>query len=168
MTGIDHCYELINDIRKGVKKNMRDFMKEVALYGAEQAANYLSHVDTGETLGSITYSYGDHTASVYAGGNAIWIEFGTGVTNSDYPYPLPEGIVPHGEYGKKHGANPDGWWYPDEIAKSESGNGYESQGATWHHTYGIEPNPFMQQALNDMIEYVRKYGIKVVKGIEAR
>jgi hypothetical protein len=35
-----------------------------------------------------------------------------------------------GTYGKGHGADPNGWYYPDEAGE-------------WHHTYGIPATMFM-------------------------
>ena len=158
--GIKEAIFQIEKIKDELPFVMANLMKEVAEYGQKQAQMYLEHVDTGETLVSIDYDYTPTSATVRAGGAAIWIEFGTGITKQPYPFPLPPGIEPHGGYGKGHGANPNGWWYPDPIG------GAEGMGQVWYHTMGIDSNPFMTMALYDMIEFIEKRGFGVVaKGV---
>lgn len=97
-------------------------------------------VDTGNTLASIAYEKtGEKSGSVSVGGAAVWIEFGTGVTHnagSGHPKKGDLGMSDWGTYGKGHGADPNGWWY-----KKDNG---------WHHTYGIEMNPFMYNTSQDL------------------
>ncbi|MFA5675452.1 MAG: hypothetical protein WDA65_02920 [Christensenellales bacterium] len=110
-------------------------------HGEDYAINQVGHVDTGETLSSIRgYRDGDKGV-VVAGGNAIWLEFGTGVRHNG-----PAGGSPHpkgtelgmtiGEYGKGQGANLGGWWYYD--------------GDKVRHTYGIEANLFMWKTAREL------------------
>ena len=119
-------------------RNLIDFMcKE----GENWAINELERIDTGNTLTTIYgYRQGDKGVIV-ANGAAIWIEFGTGVAHNgegyNYPGKVPEGIVPHGTFGKHHGSNKDGWFYPDPEGEFEFG------GETYSWTLGIPSNPFM-------------------------
>ena len=81
---------------------------------------------------------GQYTRRVLAGGDAIWLEFGTGVVANncsvgDFVHPMPGvyfGINGIGTYGKGLGANPKGWWYTSRSGESV-------------HTYGIPATMFM-------------------------
>lgn len=94
----------------------------------------MDHIDTGNTLSTIHGYRNGNNGVIVANGAAIWIEFGTGVyADGQTDHPLlgrVNGIVGHGEYGKGHGADPNGWWYPGDDGE-------------WHHTYGIKANYFM-------------------------
>lgn len=102
--------------------------------GETYAINAVGHFDTGETMSSVVaYREGSH-GIIAVGGNAIWIEFGTGVEYNGGGYNHPKaaelGMSAHGTYGKGLGADPNGWVYRDD-----DGN--------YHHTKGIPTNPFM-------------------------
>ena len=115
-------------------------IEQMCKEGENWAINFLGHIDTGETLASISgYRNGDHGVIV-AGGNAIWLEFGTGVryNGAGYNYPVPvEGIVGHGEFGLGHGADPNGWWYYGDDNEV-------------HHTYGIPAVRFMWSTVQEL------------------
>ena len=101
--------------------------------GEQYAINSLGHIDTGETLSTIAaYREGNH-GILLVGGNAIWLEFGTGVffNGEGYNHPKAEelGMSAHGTYGFGFGSNPNGWWYIGDDGES-------------HHTQGIEANMF--------------------------
>ena len=151
ITGLTETIAHIDKIKDELPFVMANLMKEVAEYGQKQAQLYLQHFDTGETFDSITYEYTPTSATVRAGGAAIWIEFGTGITKMPYPYALPPGIEPHGMYGKGNGLKLEGWSYWDKDQQA------------YVHTWGIHSNPFMTQALYDMIDFLEKRGVGVVK-----
>ena len=155
--GLKEAIAHVEEMKKELPFVMANLMKEVAEYGADRARMYLNHHDTGETYASIDCEYTPTSATVRAGGAAIWLEFGTGITKAPYPEALPPGIVEHGQYGAKHGANPNGWWYPDSIGDAEG------MGQVWAHTMGIDSNPFMTMALHDMITFLKERGVKVVR-----
>lgn len=124
-----------------LQKNIGEYVKRMLQDGEMYAINFLGHIDTGETLNSImAYRDGDH-GLIVAHGNAIWIEFGTGVAynSSLHPKAADLGMKPHGTYGKGHGANPDGWYYQDD-----DGN--------WHHTKGIPQNRFLYNTARQLRE----------------
>ena len=80
---------------------------------------------------------GQYTRRVLAGGDAIWLEFGTGVVSNPvgvggyaHPKAAELGMYGIGEYGHGWGANPKGWYYTDESGVSR-------------HTYGIPATLFM-------------------------
>ena len=75
------------------------------------------YIDTGGTLGSIMAYRQGNQGIIEVGGNAIWIEFGTGVAMNgadDFHDRSLLGINEIGTYGKGHGSDPHGWWYYDE------------------------------------------------------
>lgn len=152
--GIKEAISQIDKIKAELPFVMANLMKEVAEYGQKRAQLYLEHFDTGETFDSIQYEYTPTSATVRAGGAAIWIEFGTGITKMPYPFPLPPGIEPHGMYGKGNGMNLDGWTY------------YDTGKQAYVHTMGIHSNPFMTQAMYDMIDFLKERGVGIVmKGV---
>ena len=122
-------------------KNCVDLISQMTRTGETWAMTLMNHIDTGETLASIHgYRNGDKGVIV-AGGNAIWIEFGTGTRYNGEGFNHPKAqelnMSPHGTYtwygnlsGLPHGADPNGWWY-----KGDDGQ--------YHHTYGIPANRFM-------------------------
>ena len=119
-----------NDIKRKTLKLIDSMLK----IGEEYAINSVAHIDTGETLSSIRGYRNGNKGVIVAGGNAIWIEFGTGVRNNGSagtsPHPKGEELgMTIGTYEKGHGANPNGWWYYDE--------------GEIKHTYGIKANMFM-------------------------
>ena len=131
----------LDKYKKELSKKVHALIDLMLKHGEDFAINQVGHVDTGETLSSI-HGYRDgNKGVVVAGGNAIWLEFGTGVRHNG-----PAGGSPHpkgtelgmtiGEYGKGQGANPGGWWYYDGDAVK--------------HTYGIPANMFMWHTAREL------------------
>ena len=113
-----------------------------------------AHIYTGITIDSIMcYRDGNH-GILMIGGNAIWVEFGTGVyapLQTNHPA-LGEaakyGIVSHGMYGKKQGSNPNGWWYTGDDGEI-------------HHTYGIPSDPFFYNTAQMLRREYDKYAKEI-------
>ncbi len=174
ITGLDKAIAQIEHIKKELPFVMANLMKEVAKYGQERALMYLGpHYYTGATYASVDYEYTPTSATVRAGGAAIWIEFGTGITRDFYGAgPLPPGIVPHGQYDKGKGANPNGWYFKtDDInlaVTDENGEPWTTaDGEFIAHTMGIDSTPFMTLALRDMVKFLEERGAKVImRGIK--
>ena len=120
--------------------------------GVQSANFYLEHDATGETRNSIQFSKNGNEGTVSVGGAAVWIEFGTGVTKNSTKHPKASeiGMSDWGTYGKGHGADPNGWWYPGNDGK-------------WHHTFGITSNPFMYSASQDMRRELKDIAREVFK-----
>lgn len=144
-------------------------LQELVDYGVEVAKSHVVNIDTGTTLESIHGYVKGNTAVIEAGGNAMWLEFGTGITyNGDgYPMELPEGVSAIGEYGAGHGADPGGWLFPtmDEryAMRDKNGNPMTYPDGTYiAHTYGIKANQFMYQALMAIKEKAPEYGLKII------
>lgn len=131
--GLERAARELNRYAKDLERKVEQLLDRMTKEGEKYACRELVHVDTGETLNSIMgYREGNY-GIIKVGGNAIWIEFGTGVYapgQTDHPKAAELGMLPHGEYGKKHGSNPNGWYYPGLDGK-------------WYHTMGIPSNRFM-------------------------
>ena len=154
-TDVDIAYAEIHGYfsRENIEKKGREFVKKLTDLGYDEAINALGHVDTGETLASIEKTVSGNTGRISAGGNAVWLEFGTGVAkngaagSSPHPLGVEHGMI-IGQYGNGHGASPDGWWYPVD------GNPDNHERSNWRHTYGIEANMFMYKTFRKMVEEI--------------
>ena len=138
---IDAAIRELKKYKQDLQRKTEELIDAMVQFGEDYAINAVGHVDTGETVASI-HGYRDGNKGVIvAGGNAIWIEFGTGVKKNG-----PVGTSPHpkgqelgmliGEYGEGKGANPNGWWYYD--------------GEKVKHTTGIESNAFMYHTAQEL------------------
>lgn len=133
----------LRNYAKSLDSKTEKLVREIGERGAELATLHFledKHVETGETLNSIHYDHDGNSGTVSVGGNAVWIEFGTGVKRNGgsagvyvHEKAAELGMSPIGCYEKGHGADPNGWWYYDASGKK-------------HHTFGIASNPFMYKA----------------------
>lgn len=136
---ISNAVEQLRKYADSLEKKTEKLVQSLGEFGTESAANYLGHFYTGETLSSLTFTRNGTTATIFVGGNAVWIEFGTGVVRNEgsgHPKKDDLGMSDWGTYGQGKGANPEGWWYPSE-------DGYT-------HTFGIKMNMFMYRSAQDM------------------
>ena len=128
-------------------------------HGETFAIRFLSHIDTGLTLGSILSYRDGNRGIIQAGGHAIWIEFGTGTTyntggDEAHPDRASLGISDWGTYGKGYGNAadyPNGWRYLGSDGK-------------YHYTKGIPENPFMAQTALELERYFVSNAKKVWSG----
>ena len=132
--GIKNAIKELRQYRNSIKSKTLNLLDKMLKVGEDYAINSVAHVDTGETLSSIRGYRNGTKGVIVAGGNAIWIEFGTGVKNNgsvgSSPHPKGEELgMTIGTYGAGHGADPNGWWYYDE--------------GEIKHTHGIKANMFM-------------------------
>lgn len=131
----------LNKYKRELDKKVNALIELMLKHGEDYAINQVGHVDTGETLSSI-HGYRDgNKGVVVAGGNAIWLEFGTGVRHNgaqgSSPHPVGAELgMTIGDYGQGKGANPNGWWYYD--------------GDKVKHTYGIPANMFMWHTAREL------------------
>lgn len=85
-----------------------------------------------------------HYQVIASGETVLFIEFGTGVSNSEYV--APSGLTyKHGTYGKGHGADPNGWVYV-----GEQGNAGKPLADGVYKTKGNPPARAMYDASKDM------------------
>ena len=139
---IHQAIKELKEYKRDLARKVQKLIDLMVQYGEDYAINQVGHVDTGETLSTIHGYRNGNKGVIVAGGNAIWLEFGTGVR-----YNGPKGSSPHpmggelgmkiGEYGLGHGADPNGWWYYDEAEQS-------------HHTYGVAANMFMWKTAREL------------------
>lgn len=144
LEGLEKAAEWLEEYAsKQLPKYCRDLISQMCKQGESWAVNLLGHIDTGETLSTIVGYRKGNKGVIVAGGNAVWIEFGTGVIanegNAPHPKAAEFNMSPWGTYvwseqksvpPRPHGGDPDGWYY-----KGDDGR--------YHRTYGIPSNRFM-------------------------
>lgn len=141
-SSIDDAIKQVRQYKNDINRKTLLLLDRMLKYGEDYAINAVGHVDSGETLSTISGYRNGNRGVIVAGGNAIWIEFGTGVryngSAGSSPHPMGEELgMRIGEYGKKQGANPSGWWYYDENKL--------------RHTYGIKANMFMYKTAQELV-----------------
>lgn len=162
------------------KKNLdgrvtRKLLEKVKEFGVDYAKRNVANIATGETEDSIHGEIEGNSVIIEAGGQAVWLEFGTGITYNPNPYPaeLPDGIVEHGTYGKGKGSNKNGWYYTtDGTWGATTGRDqklYDAEigeltysGTYIAHTYGIEANMFMWKTITAIEEKAPEWGLELI------
>lgn len=153
--GIDKAIKQLQAEKKRIQLKLWELIDVMCMDGEDYACEYMTHIDTGETLGSIMGYREGNRGIITAGGAAVWIEFGTGVYSNGgksggdpfHPNRSELGISDWGTYGKGQGSNPNGWWY--------------FKGGEWHHTMGIAEEPFMANTAERLQEEFRTTAQKV-------
>lgn len=154
---IDKAIDKVKKTQGALKSISREVMQELVDKGVEMA-RMKCPVHSGETYESIHgYVTEDGKGVIVAGGNAAWIEFGTGVKGANNPYPgdksTMSGATPYNGYlsGDKIFETKDGmkmgWYYYDEHLDSV------------YFTEGQPSNPFMWETA----QYIRAIAPGVVK-----
>jgi len=154
VSSINEAIKQVEELQMFVDTFGKNLLKALINSGVIIAKSKVINIDTGETKKSIrgVYIDGNH-GMIVAGGQALWLEFGTGVIkNTGYPMQLPDGIVGHGQYGQGLGGTLDGWFYPtDDIRYAicdTEGNAYTTDdGLFIAYTKGIEANKFMYKTI---------------------
>lgn len=149
-SGIEEVATWLEEYSKSLERKANELVNQMLQDGEMYAANFLGHIDTGETLSTIMGYREGNTGIVTVGGNAIWIEFGTGVTYNQQLHPKASelGMSPHGTYGQGHGADPDGWYYPADDG-------------TWKHTFGIPMNMFLYNTAQMLRREYKRIALEV-------
>lgn len=120
---IDNALQQIDKFKEEILKMTTETVKDTALesaklYNLKVASSVSATQGDASHSSAISKKVNDTTYQVYASGTGtLFLEFGTGITKADSPSARAElvsqgNIVKHGEYGKKQGANPDGWYDP--------------------------------------------------------
>ena len=141
--GVNKAIKEVKEYKKWLKKKAKELVKILCKEGEDYAINAVGHIDTGETVQSIQATRNGNKGVIVAGGNAIWLEFGTGVARNGVvgssPHPIGDQIgYTIGTYGQGKGADPDGWWYFDPASNELK------------HTYGIEANMFLYRTAQEL------------------
>ena len=157
--------EILERAKKGVTEATKDFVEAIADVGYQKAVSEYDKAEFAGTKGdpqsviSKTVDKEKMEATITANHNSVlFIEYGTGVRN---PYDAPEaknelqtnaGIVAHGKYGHKRGANPKGWHYKGDMPSKPPKGTEESRllGKGFIHTYGAPAHPFMYKAWKEV------------------
>ena len=158
--GIDAAIKEVKAYKRTMYGKMQRLITAMCKEGEAYAIAHVTHIDTGETVGSIHGYRKGNSGVIVAGGQAIWLEFGTGVYWNGNPNgsPHPDGErlgFRIGEYGEQHGLN-QGWFYPTDdpryeiVRHTQNGDVHTGYG----YTHGIKADMFM---LNTELELKRQF-----------
>jgi hypothetical protein len=143
-SGLESAAKQLRKYAESLNDKSEKLVRELCSVGVDNAiGELLHHIDTGETINSIQYEHNGKSGRIVAGGNAVWIEFGTGVRYNgavgSYAHEKAAelGMSPIGCYGQGNGANENGWWYIGKDGKR-------------HHTFGIASTPFMYNTSKEL------------------
>jgi hypothetical protein len=149
----------IKKLERIAKEEMEAFAKELveelAKAGADIArVNFTGAEYAGTHTEDVSFKISDNgkKATVYADGDAVlFIEFGTGIYKSapagEYDEIVSGSVLDHGEYKRRQGANPSGWFYtgsPGPNHPSDTQVAYGKPNTV--HTYGNDANSSMYNA----------------------
>lgn len=153
---IEKAIAEVNKAKTKLDGISRELMQELVDEGVKYA-KAMCPFDSGETYDSIHgYITEDGKGMIVAGGNAVWVEFGTGVKGAESPYPGDEstmnGATPYSGYmsGEHIIETKDGrigWFYPvtngDGKTEYRFTEGMPSRPFMWetaHHLRAIAPD----------------------------
>ena len=151
---ISDALNQMQQYKKDFARKEREFVRRLAEIGVRVAQAGFSTADY-DGINDVVVSM-EQTSDGYnvlASGKSVgFIEFGTGVKyqewdNTDMAYTPPK----HGTYGKKQGANAQGWWFK------------QNDGAKARHTYGNHPAEAMRTARDEMVGRVTQIAREVWK-----
>jgi hypothetical protein len=155
---IDKAIAKVNKEQSRLKGISREILQQLVDDGVEYA-KAMCPLDSGETYDSIHgYITEDGKGMIVAGGNAVWVEFGTGVKGAESPYPgeasVMSGATPYNGYmsGEHIIETKDGrigWFYPVS-------NGDKTE---YRFTEGMPSRPFMWETAH----HLRAIAPEVVK-----
>lgn len=145
---INSAIREVEAFQKYIEDKTQELLDEMARLGYETSAfNFSWAAYDGTNDVSVNWERsGENQVAVVATGKAVlFVEFGSGITFPD-SHPEANGLgMIRGEYGKKQGANPDGWYYRGDPGTYGIQN---SKGKV--HTYGNPANMSMYQAIRDV------------------
>lgn len=154
--GIDAAIKEVKAYKRKMYGKMQRLITAMCKDGEAYAIAHVTHIDTGETVGSIHGYRKGNGGVIVAGGQAIWLEFGTGVyyngnpNGSPNPYGKEIGFK-IGEYGKQHGLE-QGWFYPTDdpryeiVRHTQNGDVHTGYG----YTHGIKADMFMFKTVKEL------------------
>ena len=154
--GIDSAIREIKSYKRKMYGKMQRLITAMCKKGESYAIQNVTHIDTGETVDSINgYRNGNHGVIV-AGGNAVWLEFGTGIYWNGHPNGSPNPYGEQlgyriGEYGNQHGLE-QGWFFPTTDPRYEiirhTKDGDVATG--YGYTHGIKADMFMFKTVKEL------------------
>ena len=153
-SSISNCIAELEAYKKSLSDKCIKLIEIMCREGEEYAiTRWAQHIWSGETAESVMGYREGNVGVISVGGNAIWIEFGTGVYTAGYSYPapLPDGISIHGAYGKSAN-DPNGWTYFDKFT------------GDFYHTHGHIGDPIMWETARKLEEEAHKYAKEAFNG----
>ena len=154
--GIDSAIKEIKAYKRKLYGKMQRLITAMCKEGEAYAIANVTHIDTGETVDSIHGYRKGNRGVIVAGGQAVWLEFGTGVYWNGYPngspHPYGEALgFKIGEFGKQHGLD-QGWFFPTTDPRYEiirhTANG--DVGTGYGYTHGIQADMFMFKTIQEL------------------
>lgn len=173
-TGLSKAIELVTNLDKEISLKCDELATRLGQLGVRIAtmyydsAEYAGNSDVKVTLDE-TGKLG--TVKIVATGYAVlFIEFGTGITKEDATDARAElksgKVVGHGEFGNRHGADPDGWYYPATKGLGPhppDDSQYADKNQTFIHTFGNDATPAMYWTRRDLIQNIENIAREVFK-----
>ena len=153
---IDNAIKELEDFKEWVEEKTQTLAYELAKRGVEIADIKFKKAiyDGTNDVEVIWDDVDEYKAVVIAKGHRVFfIEFGTGVKYPDDHPEKPEGLLGRGEFGNKHGSDPEGW---DYMGYDKGTNGeikYTAVRGTELkiiHTYGNPANQCMYRTVRDL------------------
>ena len=163
--GISDLHKLLDQYMNSLEYKTRLFTERLAEKGVEIARLNIANLDaifTSDLISSVHKEYissfkgGVIFAIVTDSKHAMFVEFGTGQTGKDnpYPYKLPDGVSWDYAVGKTIRQNPITghyyWFYPGRDGK-------------WHYTEGMPARPFMHNTSVEMLNIIVKTAKDIFK-----
>ena len=131
--------------QKWIERKEQELLDRLSMYGATRVSLGFARAiydEQGHDI-QVSVEMSDNRARIIAKGEDVcFVEFGAGIRyGQGYQGNKPKGIVDIGQYGKKKGSNPKGWWY----------TGNDGDG---HHTYGNPPSMAMWKTSVELREII--------------
>ena len=146
---IDDAIAKVNAYKKSLKDKCIEMIDIMCRTGEKYAVTrWSAHVDTGLTENSVLGYRNGKVGIIAVGGNAVWIEFGTGTVSGTYSGTIPPDLTfPKGWVypGKGHGKDTKGWYYYDEIRQKV------------FHTFGQPSDPIMWETARKLEAQAEKF-----------
>lgn len=146
-TNADQIIKKIEAYRNSLPNRLERLLERLATIGATEArvrfsqAMYAGNNDVTITVEPV----GQTCWQIIAEGQAVlFIEFGTGISNSEHPQSSEFGFR-HGTYGKGKGMNPNGWVYV-----GEQGNAGQTVREGVYRTKGNPPARAMYESSKEI------------------
>lgn len=172
-TGLKEAIKRLENIKKAAtSEKLKEILTKLAEEGFNVAsAGFASALYPGDPTVSMSIVWeSENTVTVVAKGESVmFIEFGSGVFYPEHPwqdsYP---GVVGHGEYGWRQGANQEGWIYKGERGTGNyalpvyrrTKNGEVQRPDRWR-TWGSPPT----RAMYDATVQIRDKAEGIIKGV---
>lgn len=156
--GLEKAAAWLDEYKKDLKQKVEHLISRMVGEGKAFAISNVNHIDTGLTISSVVGIRNGNKGIILAGGNAIWIEFGTGVVLNgadDVHDRASLGMSEWGTFaqdgsGVSQGANANGWYYHDETG-------------TLRHTLGMPMNPFFYNTAKMLRDKYGDYAKEIFK-----